>query len=137
MIYHQVFRLVRSMRCGIFRWELPLWTRRKKLVWANGVFRSWIAGTEEGTPLRDIIQGQKVAKLWGKAGWFDCHAGGTFFRVFHKWVPSDEPDGASFMVLYFMDRSDVEKSLKRVGRGTPCLLSDPHRQYTGSDGGDE
>lgn len=51
---------------------------KKKLVWANGVFRSWIAGTEEGTPLRDIIQGQKVAKLWGKAGWFDCHAGGTF-----------------------------------------------------------
>lgn len=97
---------------------------KKKLVWANGVFRSWIAGTEEGTPLRDIIQGQKVAKLWGKAGWFDCHAGGTFFRVFHKWVPSDEPDGASFMVLYFMDRSDVEKSLKESEEARPvfCLI---------------
>ena len=97
---------------------------KKKLVWANGVFRSWIAGTEEGTPLRDIIQGQKVAKLWGKAGWFDCHAGGTFFRVFHKWVSSDEPDGASFMVLYFMDRSDVEKSLKESEEARPvfCLI---------------
>ena len=95
---------------------------KKKLVWANGVFRSWIAGTEEGTPLRDIIQGQKVAKLWGKAGWFDCHAGGTFFRVFHKWVPSDEPDGASFMVLYFMDRSDVEKSLKESEEARPAFV---------------
>ena len=26
---------------------------KKKLVWANGVFRSWIAGTEEGPPLRE------------------------------------------------------------------------------------
>ena len=64
---------------------------KKKLVWANGVFRSWIAGTEEGT---------------------------------HKWVPSDEPDGASFMVLYFMDRSDVEKSLKESEEARPvfCLI---------------
>lgn len=55
-----------NCRCG----------REEKLVWANGVFRSWIAGTKRDY-LRDIIQGQKVAKLW-EGGGLTASVGGRF-----------------------------------------------------------
>ena len=45
---------------------------KKKLVWANSVFRSWISDADEAVPFRELIQGQRVSKIWGKTGWFDC-----------------------------------------------------------------
>lgn len=47
----------------------------KELVWTNGVFRSWLGDdAQEGASLQDLITGQKISKIWGKTGWFDCHA---------------------------------------------------------------
>ncbi len=97
---------------------------KKKLVWANGVFRSWVSVAEEGTPFREIIQGQRISKIWEKTGWFECHADGSFFRVFHKYIPSEDENGSPFMVLYFMDRTDVEKAVKEAEDSRPvfCLI---------------
>lgn len=97
---------------------------KKKLVWANSVFRSWISDAEEGVSFRELIQGPKVSKIWEKTGWFDCHAKGTLFRVFHKFVPPEDETKTPLMVLYFMDRSDVEKTVKDAEEGRPvfCLI---------------
>ena len=97
----------------------------KELVWTNGVFRSWLGDdAQEGASLQDLITGQKISKIWGKTGWFDCHANGTFFRVFHKYVSDTEGMEDPFMVLYFMDRTDVEVAVRECADARPvfCII---------------
>lgn len=97
----------------------------KELVWTNGVFRSWLGDdAQEGASLQDLITGQKIPKIWGKTGWFDCHANGTFFRVFHKYVSDTEGMEDPFMVLYFMDRTDVEVAVRECADARPvfCII---------------
>lgn len=62
---------------------------KKELVWANNVFRGWLGeGAKVGVRFQDLITGQKISKIWGKTGWFECHAGESFFRVFTNfWIP--------------------------------------------------
>lgn len=96
-----------------------------ELVWTNGVFRSWLGDdAQEGASLQDLITGQKISKIWGKTGWFDCHANGTFFRVFHKYVSDTEGMEDPFMVLYFMDRTDVEVAVRECADARPvfCII---------------
>ncbi len=97
---------------------------KKKLVWANSVFRSWISDADEAVPFRELIQGQRVSKIWGKTGWFDCYAKGILFRVFHKFILPEDGSETPLMVLYFMDRSDVEKTVKEAEESRPvfCLI---------------
>lgn len=73
---------------------------------------------------QDLITGQKISKIWGKTGWFDCHANGTFFRVFHKYVSDTEGMEDPFMVLYFMDRTDVEVAVRECADARPvfCII---------------
>lgn len=97
----------------------------KELVWTNGVFRSWLGDdAQEGASLQDLITGQKISKIWGKTGWFDCHANGTLFRVFHKYVSDTEGMEDPFMVLYFMDRTDVEVAVRECADARPvfCII---------------
>lgn len=41
---------------------------KKKLVWANGVFRSWIAGTEEGNASPGYYPGTESSQALGEGG---------------------------------------------------------------------
>ncbi len=97
----------------------------RELVWANDVFRAW-AGREaqDGAHFQDLVIGQKLSKIWGKTGWFDCHMGGSFFRVFHKFIDVGEEVTSPFMVFYFMDRTDVEIAVKECREARPvfCLV---------------
>lgn len=98
---------------------------KKELVWANDVFRTWVGQeVHEGMRFQDLVTGQKISKIWGKTGWFDCHAGGTYFRVFHKFLAPGEENTAPLMVFYFMDRTDVEVAVKECNEARPvfCLI---------------
>lgn len=89
---------------------IAMMDEKKELVWANNVFRGWLGeGAEVGVRFQDLITGQKISKIWGKTGWFECHAGESFFRVFYKFLDTGEKNDTHFMVFYFMDRTDVEK----------------------------
>lgn len=97
----------------------------RELVWANNVFRSWGGdGVREGVRFQDLIVGQKLAKIWGKTGWFDCHVNNAYFRVFHKFLDKDEDHDSPFMVFYFMDRTDVEEAVRECMEVRPvfCLV---------------
>ena len=97
---------------------------KKELVWSNNVFRNWVGkDAEEGTRFQNLVTGQKISKIWGKTGWFDCYAGGTFFRVFHKFIDVDVVGGTQspFMVFYFMDRTDVEVAVKECTAARPIF----------------
>lgn len=50
---------VRNLPLGI-----AVMDEKKKLVWANSVFRAWMTRAEEGMPFREILQGQKMSRLW-------------------------------------------------------------------------
>ena len=108
---------------------------KKKLVWTNGVFRSWISSAEEGTSFRDIVQGQKVFKIWGKTGWFDCYSEGTRYRVFHKFIPGENENDEPHMVFYFMDRSDADKAVREAEESRPvfCLIRIDNAQEVTAD----
>lgn len=94
----------------------------RELVWANNVFRSWGgSAVKEGVRLQDLIVGQKLAKIWGKTGWFDCHVNNAYFRVFHKFLDKDEDHDSPFMVFYFMDRTDVEEAVRECMESRPVL----------------
>lgn len=106
---------------------IAMMDEKKELVWANNVFRNWVGkDAEDGVRFQNLVTGQKIAKIWGKTGWFDCHAGGTFFRVFHKFIDVDVGGGTQspFMVFYFMDRTDVEVAVKECTEARPvfCLI---------------
>lgn len=103
---------------------IAMMDEKKELVWANNVFRNWIGEEAEGgVRFQNLITGQKVSKIWGKTGWFDCHANGTFFRVFHKFIDIDHVEGnqAPFMAFYFMDRTDVEMAVKACTEARPIF----------------
>ena len=101
---------------------IAMMDEKKELVWCNSVFRSWVGPeAEEGTRFQDLVTGQKVSKIWGKTGWFDCHAGGTYFRVFHKFLATGEDSTSPFMVFYFMDRTDVEEAVKECRESRPVF----------------
>ena len=110
---------VRNLPLGI-----AVMDEKKKLVWANGVFRSWMTHAEEGMPFREVIQGQKVSKLWEKTGWFDCYSEGNFYRVFYKFLPAEDENDEPYMVFYFMDRSDADQAIKDAEKSRPvfCLI---------------
>lgn len=104
---------------------IAMMDEKKELVWANDVFRGWMGqDVQEGVRFQDLITGQKMSKIWGKTGWFDCHAGGTYFRVFHKFLAAGEENTSPFMVFYFMDRTDVEVAVKECNEARPvfCLI---------------
>ncbi len=104
---------------------IAMMDEEKELVWANDVFRGWVGkDVREGVRFQDLVTGQKISKIWGKTGWFDCHAGGTYFRVFHKFLAAGEENTAPFMVFYFMDRTDVEVAVKECNEARPvfCLI---------------
>ena len=106
---------------------IAMMDEKRALVWANNVFRSWIGEKAEiGANMQSLIYGAKVSKLWGKTGWFECHAGETFFRVFHKYIQvNDTEEGSTpFMVFYFMDRTDVELLRKSSEESMPvfCMI---------------
>ena len=104
---------------------IAMMDEKKELVWANDVFRGWMGqDVHEGVRFQDLITGQKMSKIWGKTGWFDCHAGGTYFRVFHKFLAAGEENTSPFMVFYFMDRTDVEVAVKECNEARPvfCLI---------------
>lgn len=97
----------------------------RELVWANNVFRGWAGPqAQEGIRFQDLIAGQKLAKIWGKTGWFDCHVNSHYFRVFHKFLDKDEDHDSPFMVFYFMDRTDVEEAVRACMEARPvfCLI---------------
>ncbi len=95
---------------------------KKELVWCNDVFRGWVGvDAPEGTRFQDLVTGQKISKIWGKTGWFDCYAGGTFFRVFHKFLDVGEDSVSPFMVFYFMDRTDVEEAVEACRASRPVF----------------
>ena len=103
---------------------IAMMDEKKELVWANNVFRNWIGkDAQEGVRFQNLVSGQKISKIWGKTGWFDCHAGGTFFRVFHKFIDVDIGGGTQspFMVFYFMDRTDVEVAVKECTEARPVF----------------
>ena len=53
---------------------IAMMDEKKELVWANNVFRGWLGeGAEVGVRFQDLITGQKISKIWGKTGWFECH----------------------------------------------------------------
>ena len=54
---------------------------KKKLVWANSVFRAWMTRAEEGMPFREILQGQKMSRLWEKTGWLDGYAAVSYTHL--------------------------------------------------------
>lgn len=104
---------------------IAMMDEKKELVWANDVFRTWVGqDIHEGIRFQDLVTGQKISKIWGKTGWFDCHAGGTYFRVFHKFLATGEENTAPFMIFYFMDRTDVEVAVKECNEARPvfCLI---------------
>ena len=104
---------------------IAMMDEKKELVWANNVFRGWLGeGAEVGVRFQDLITGQKISKIWGKTGWFECHAGESFFRVFYKFLDTGEKNDTHFMVFYFMDRTDVEKTMKECDEARPvfCLI---------------
>ena len=104
---------------------IAMMDEKKELVWANNVFRGWLGeGAEVGVRFQDLITGQKISKIWGKTGWFECHAGESFFRVFYKFLDTGEKNDTHFMVFYFMDRTDVEKAVKACDEARPvfCLI---------------
>lgn len=104
---------------------IAMMDEKKELVWANNVFRGWLGeGAEVGVRFQDLITGQKISKIWGKTGWFECHAGESFFRVFYKFLNTGEKNDTHFMVFYFMDRTDVEKAMKECDEARPvfCLI---------------
>ncbi len=106
---------------------IAMMDEKKELVWANNVFRNWVGEeAQDGVRFQNLVTGQKINKIWGKTGWFDCHAGGTFFRVFHKFIDVDIGGGTQspFMVFYFMDRTDVEVAVKECTEARPvfCLI---------------
>lgn len=99
---------------------------KKKLVWANSVFRNWSKDEAPlGSRFQDLITGQKISKIWGKTGWFDCHLAGGYYRVFHKFIETSAGESETpFMVFYFQDRSDVEEAIKKCNDAMPvfCLI---------------
>lgn len=104
---------------------IAMMDEKKELVWANNVFRGWLGeGAKVGVRFQDLITGQKISKIWGKTGWFECHAGESFFRVFYKFLDTGEKNDTHFMVFYFMDRTDVEKAMKACDEARPvfCLI---------------
>lgn len=111
---------------------IAMMDEKKELVWANNVFRGWLGeGAEVGVRFQDLITGQKISKIWGKTGWFECHAGESFFRVFYKFLDTGEKNDTHFMVFYFMDRTDVEKAVKACDEARAGLLPHPYRQCAG------
>lgn len=102
---------------------IAMMDEKRSLIWANSVFRSWISQAEIGVNVQSLISGAKISKIWGKTGWFECHAGEIYFRVFHKYIQinDDGEESTPFMVLYFMDRTDVELFRKSAEEAMPVF----------------
>ena len=110
---------VRNLPLGI-----AVMDEKKKLVWANSVFRAWMTRAEEGMPFREILQGQKMSRLWEKTGWLDGYAEGKFYRIFYKFLPVEDETDEPYMVFYFMDRTDADEAIKDAEKSRPvfCLI---------------
>jgi c-di-AMP phosphodiesterase-like protein len=101
---------------------IALMDQNQKLVWVNNVYRSWTGGeAQEGRRFQDLVTGQRIDKIWGKTGWFDCFSGGTYFRVFHKFLEAGQNVEQPFMVFYFMDRTDVHVVTKEAQEAMPVF----------------
>lgn len=101
---------------------IALMDQNQKLVWVNNVYRSWTGGeAQEGRRFQDLVTGQRISKIWGKTGWFDCVSGGMYFRVFHKFLEAGENVEQPFMVFYFMDRTDVHVAIKEAKESMPVF----------------
>ncbi len=98
---------------------------KRRLVWANDIFRTWVKAEAEGeTEIDRLLPGTHAARLWGKSGWFDCAVKGAYFRVFHKFIEAGEDGKSAYMLFYLMDRTDMEKAIQASEEAMPvfCLI---------------
>lgn len=98
---------------------------KRRVVWANEVFRSWAEETEEETAEIDrLLPGTHAARLWGKSGWFDCHVRENYFRVYHKFVEACGEEECSYLLFYLIDRTDMERAVQACEEAMPvfCLI---------------
>ena len=95
---------------------IAMMDEKKELVWANNVFKNWIGkDAQEGVRFQNLVTGQKISKIWGKTGWFDCHAGGTFFRVFHKFIDVDIGGGTAEIAVISLGGIVASRSVRMAG----------------------
>lgn len=104
---------------------IAMMDEKRRLVWANDVFRAWVEKSgEEEMEMDRLLPGAHVSRLWGKSGWFDCQVRDTYFRIFHKFIEAGEEGTSSFMVFYLLDRTDMEEAIQASNEAMPvfCLI---------------
>lgn len=104
---------------------IAMMDEKRRLVWANDVFRAWVEKSgEEEMEMDRLLPGAHVSRLWGKSGWFDCQVRDTYFRIFHKFIEAGEEGTSSFMVFYLLDRTDMEEAIQASSEAMPvfCLI---------------
>lgn len=104
---------------------IAMMDEKRRLVWANDVFRSWVEREgEDESEMDRLLPGAHVSRLWGKSGWFDCQVRDSHFRVFHKFIEAGDEDNSPFMVFYLLDRTDMEEAIQASEEAMPvfCLI---------------
>lgn len=98
---------------------------KRRVVWANDVFRSWVkAEGETGAEIDRLLPGTHAARLWGKSGWFDCEVKGSEFRIFYKFIDAGAERENTYQLFYLMDRTEMAEAIRASEEAMPvfCLI---------------
>lgn len=98
---------------------------KRRVVWANDVFRSWVkAEGEHGAEIDRLLPGTHAARLWGKSGWFDCDVKDSEFRIFYKFIDTGTEKENAYQLFYLMDRTEMAEAIRASEEAMPvfCLI---------------